>query len=184
MIDSIRRHEFQTEARAIPAEPSDLTAIRFVANGKPLPGHEVRIVDEEGELVAEREQGQLFFRGPSMTSGYYRNPKATAEIMTEGAWLDSGDLAYWANREIFVTGRRKDLIIKSGRNIIPQEVEAATADVAGVRRGCIAAFGSVDQAKYYLDLGVRHFCIGTDVSILFDWWKRNGDQMRQVLSEG
>ncbi|PYV18479.1 MAG: acyl-phosphate glycerol 3-phosphate acyltransferase [Acidobacteria bacterium] len=146
VIDSIRRHEFQTEARAIPAEPSDLTAIRFVANGKPLPGHEVRIVDEEGELVAEREQGQLFFRGPSMTSGYYRNPKATAEIMTEGAWLDSGDLAYWANREIFVTGRRKDLIIKSGRNIIPQEVEAATADVAGVRRGCIAAFGSVDQA--------------------------------------
>lgn len=47
-----------------------------------------------------------------------------------------------------------------------------------------AEIGSVDQAKYYLDLGVRHFCIGTDVGILFDWWKRNGDQLRQALSEG
>jgi 4-hydroxy-2-oxoheptanedioate aldolase len=46
-----------------------------------------------------------------------------------------------------------------------------------------AEIGSVEQAKYYLDLGVRHFCIGTDISILFDWWKRNGDQMRQVLGE-
>jgi 2-keto-3-deoxy-L-rhamnonate aldolase RhmA len=46
-----------------------------------------------------------------------------------------------------------------------------------------AEIGSVDQAKYYLDLGVRHFCIGTDIGILFDWWKRNGDQMRQVLAE-
>ena len=46
-----------------------------------------------------------------------------------------------------------------------------------------AEIGSVDQAKYYLDLGVRHFCIGTDIGILFDWWQRNGDQMRQVLAE-
>jgi 2-keto-3-deoxy-L-rhamnonate aldolase RhmA len=46
-----------------------------------------------------------------------------------------------------------------------------------------AEIGNVDQAKYYLDLGVRHFCIGTDISILFDWWKRNGDAMRQALSE-
>jgi 4-hydroxy-2-oxoheptanedioate aldolase len=46
-----------------------------------------------------------------------------------------------------------------------------------------AEIGSVEQAKYYLDLGVRHFCLGTDIAILFDWWKRNGDQLRQVLSE-
>jgi acyl carrier protein len=146
VIDFVRRREFQSEARALPAEPGDPTAMQFVANGAPLSGHEIRIVDEEGDLVDERAQGQLFFRGPSMTSGYYRNPKATAAIMTEDGWLDSGDLAYWANGEIFVTGRRKDCIIKSGRNIIPQEVEAATAEVAGVRRGCIAAFGSVDAA--------------------------------------
>jgi len=96
--------------------------------------------------VGERVQGRVFFRGPSRTSGYFRNPKATAAIMTEDGWMDSGDLAYWADGEIFVTGRLKDCIIKSGRNIIPQEVEAATAEVTGVRRGCVAAFGTVDEA--------------------------------------
>jgi len=80
-----------------------------------------------------------------MTSGYHRNPKATAAITTEDGWMDSGDLAYWANGEIFITGRLKDCIIKSGRNIVPQEVELAAAEVSGVRRGCVAAFGTVDE---------------------------------------
>src|SRR5439155_4909205 len=79
------------------------------------------------------------------TAGYYRNPEATAAVVTEGGWMDSGDLAYSAGCELYITGRTKDIIIKSGRNIIPQEVEAAAADVPGVRRGCVAAFGTVDR---------------------------------------
>src|SRR2546428_11117458 len=59
--------------------------------------------------------------------------------------MDSGDLAYWADGELFITGRVKDCIIKSGRNIIPQEVEAAASEVEGVRKGCVAAFGAVDE---------------------------------------
>ena len=144
IIDSIRRDLFETEGRAVPAAPDDSNVIRFVANGKPMPGHEIRLMDDQGNILGERQQGRVFFRGPSMTAGYFRNPKATAAIMTEDGWMDSGDLAYWANGEIFVTGRLKDCIIKSGRNIIPQEVEAAAAEVSGVRRGCIAAFGTVD----------------------------------------
>jgi acyl carrier protein len=147
VIDSIRRDIFESEGKAVPAEhphPEDPNVMRFIANGKPLPGHEIRIVDAENQLVSERQQGRLFFRGPSRTSGYYRNPKATAAIMTEDGWMDSGDLGYWADGEVYVTGRIKDCIIKSGRNIIPQEVEMATADVPGVRRGCVAAFGAVD----------------------------------------
>jgi acyl carrier protein len=146
VIDTIRRDLFETEGRAQPADLGDPNVIRFVANGQPMPGHEIRLVDEQGNVLGERQQGRVFFRGPSMTSEYFRNPKATAAIMTEDGWMDSGDLAYWAKGEIFVTGRLKDCIIKSGRNIIPQEVEAATAEVTGVRRGCIAAFGTVDEA--------------------------------------
>lgn len=145
VIDTIRRGLFETEGRAVPADPGDSNVVRFVANGRPMPGHEIRLADEEGNTLGERLQGRLYFRGPSMTSGYFRNPKATAAIMTEDGWMDSGDLAYWANGEIFVTGRLKDCIIKSGRNIVPQEVEAAAAAVTGVRRGCIAAFGTVDE---------------------------------------
>lgn len=145
VIDVIRRDFFEREGRAEPAGPGEANVVRFVANGKPMPGHEVRLVDDEGRIVGERVQGRVFFRGPSRTSGYFRNPKATAAITTEDGWMDSGDLGYWANGELFVTGRLKDCIIKSGRNIIPQEVEAATAEVTGVRRGCIAAFGTLDE---------------------------------------
>ncbi|HET7840926.1 MAG TPA: AMP-binding protein, partial [Terriglobia bacterium] len=148
VIDTIRRDEFETEGRAMPAEPGETPhggVVKFVANGRPMPGHEIKIVDEQGNEVGERLQGRVWFRGPSRTSGYFRNPKATAAITTEDGWMDSGDLAYWADGEIFVTGRVKDLIIKSGRNIVPQEVEAAAAEVPGVRRGCIAAFGLTDQ---------------------------------------
>ncbi|MGE5326395.1 MAG: AMP-binding protein, partial [Deltaproteobacteria bacterium] len=146
VVDTIRRDLFETEARAVPAKPGDKNVVQFVANGKPMPHHEIKIVDEQGEEVDERVQGRLFFRGLSRTSGYFRNPKATAAITTPDGWMDSGDLAYWANGEIHITGRVKDLIIKSGRNIVPQEVEAAVAEVPGVRRGCIAAFGLVDEA--------------------------------------
>ncbi|HKS96161.1 MAG TPA: AMP-binding protein [Terriglobia bacterium] len=146
VIDVIRRDRFAQEAKAVPAGPDNADVLRFVANGVPLPGHEVKIVDEEGQEVGERVQGRLWFRGLSRTAGYYRNPQATAAVVTEDGWMDSGDLAYQANGELFITGRVKDIIIKGGRNLIPQEVEAAAADVAGVRRGCVAAFGTADPA--------------------------------------
>ena len=119
--------------------------LRFVANGRPIPGHEVRIVDEENLDVAERVRGRVLFRGPSKTSGYYRNPEATSAVTTDGGWMDTGDLGYWADGELYITGRLKETIIKGGHNITPQEIELAAADVAGVRRGCVAAFGVTDR---------------------------------------
>ena len=85
--------------------------------------------------------GRLVFRGPSTTSGYYREARGHCGDPLAGGWLDSGDLAYLANGELYVCGRRKDLVIKGGRNIVPQEIEEAAAAVDGVRRGCVAAFG-------------------------------------------
>ena len=147
VVDVIRRDRFEAEGKAVPAGGGQADALRFVANGTPLPGHEIRIVDDRGQELGERVQGRLLFRGASQTSGYYRNPEATAAVMTEDGWMDSGDLAYRAGGELYITGRVKDIIIKSGRNLKPQEVEAAAAEVAGVRRGCVAAFGSVDRRK-------------------------------------
>ena len=149
-IDSIEPDAFSQEGRAVPcasARPGGKNVLRFVANGKPLPGHEVRVLDGDGRDVAERVQGRIFFRGPSRTAGYYRNPEATRAVINEDGWMDSGDLGYWAGGELFVTGRAKDLIIKAGHNIVPQEIEAAAAEVKGVRRGCVAAFGSPDPSS-------------------------------------
>jgi 1-acyl-sn-glycerol-3-phosphate acyltransferase len=141
-FDRVARVPFQREGRAVPAEAGDTSALHFVNAGRALPGHEIRVVDDQGRDVEERVVGRLVFRGPSMTSGYYRQPDATAAISLPGGWLDSGDLAYRANGDVHIAGRRKDLIIKGGRNIVPQEVEEAAAEEVGIRRGCVVAFGA------------------------------------------
>ncbi len=143
--DVIEREAFKVDGLAVAAQPSTASVLRFVASGKPLPAHEVRIVDDAGREVAERIQGRVLFHGPSKTEGYFNNPEATAAVVDQDGWMDSGDLGYLAEGEIYITGRKKDCIIKAGHNIIPQEVEMAAADAPGVRRGCVAAFGSVDS---------------------------------------
>jgi fatty-acyl-CoA synthase len=143
-VDRIERAAFESEGRALPARPEDPGALEFVNAGKPIPCVEVRIVDAEARDLAERAEGRLWFRGPAATSGYYRNPEATRELIQEGGWLDSGDLAYWADGELYITGRAKDMIIKAGRNIYPHEVEEIAGRVTEVRAGCVVAFGAPD----------------------------------------
>jgi 1-acyl-sn-glycerol-3-phosphate acyltransferase len=145
-VDRVARAAFQGEGRADATLSGDANALEFVSAGRELPEHEIRVVDDAGEDVAERVVGRLVFRGPSMTSGYYRQPEATAAITLPGGWLDSGDLAYRAAGEVYVCGRRKDLIIKGGRNLVPQEIEEAAGGVEGIRRGCVVAFGTENPA--------------------------------------
>jgi fatty-acyl-CoA synthase len=140
-IDRVARDAFQNEGRAAAAAPDDDGALRFVSVGRALPEHEVRIVDETGAEVGERAVGRLVFRGPSQTPGYFKKPEATAAMTLPGGWLDSGDLAYRAEGELYIAGRKKDLIIKAGRNLVPQEIEDAAARVDGIRKGCVVAFG-------------------------------------------
>jgi fatty-acyl-CoA synthase len=143
-LDRIERAAFESEGRAIPAADNDAAALEFVGAGEPFPHVEVRIVAKDGHDAGERCEGRLWFRSPAATSGYYRNPVATSELMREPGWLDSGDLAYRADGELYITGRAKDLIIKAGRNLYPHEIEDVVGRVAGVRTGCVVAFGAPD----------------------------------------
>jgi acyl carrier protein len=142
-VDCVQRETFSESADALPAEPTDENALCFVGSGHPLAGHEIRIVDLGGRELPERQEGYLQFRGPSVTSGYFRNPEATKDLFKDG-WLNSGDLAYMVEGEIFITGRSKDLIIRAGRNVYPHEVEEAVGNIPGVRKGCVVAFGTTD----------------------------------------
>ena len=142
IIDRVDRAQLARHGRAAPASASDLAALEFVACGRPLPEHQIRIVDTTGEL-GERQEGRLQFRGPSATSGYLDNPTKTRELF-DGEWLNSGDLAYVAGGDVFITGRSKDIIIRAGRHIYPEEIETAVGDVKGVRKGCVAVFGVQD----------------------------------------
>lgn len=142
-FDRILREPLAREGRAVPAPPGEPAAVEFVSCGVPLPGHQVRIVDAAGREVGERVEGRLQFKGPSATSGYYGNPQATARLK-DGDWLESGDLGYVSGGEVYVTGRVKDVILRAGRNLYPQELEDAVGSLPGVRKGCVAAFGSPD----------------------------------------
>jgi 1-acyl-sn-glycerol-3-phosphate acyltransferase len=144
-VDRVARARFERSREAVPAAPDDPSPLEFVSVGPPVPGYEVRIVDDAGRDLPERVEGALWFRGPAATQGYYRNPSATREIQKGDGWIDSGDRAYRAGGEFFITGRAKDIIIKAGRNIYPQEVEEAASEVEGVRRGNVVAFGIADE---------------------------------------
>lgn len=142
VIDKIDRAGLTQRGEARPANQAGKGTIELVACGQPLPDHEIRIIDSAGLELGERRQGRLQFRGPSSTSGYFRNEAKNADLFDED-WLDSGDLAYIAGGDVFVTGRVKDVIIRAGRNIYPQEIEEAVGKVPGVRKGCVAVFGVV-----------------------------------------
>jgi fatty-acyl-CoA synthase len=152
-IDSVDRESFTSQGRAVPA-PDDSAAIQFVSSGSAVPNHEVRIVDDAGNELPDRTEGFLWFRGPSATNGYFNNPAATETLFpfgpgseTEFPWVNSGDRAYRADGEIFVTGRVKDIIIKGGRNLYPHEVEELASRVDGIRKGCVVAFGLKDAGS-------------------------------------
>jgi acyl carrier protein len=143
VVDRIERNTFMRAGEAIPARADDVHALKFVSSGPPLPGHQIRVVDPAGHELPERQEGNLQFTGPSSTSGYYRDTEKTQDLF-DGPWLNSGDLAYSANGEIYITGRSKDIIIRAGRNIYPHELEEAVGNIAGIRTGRVAVFGSKD----------------------------------------
>ncbi len=143
IIDRVRRDRLTRRGEALPAAADDPDAAEFVACGRPLVGHQIRILGATGHELSERREGRLQWCGPSATRGYFRNAEETRSLL-DGAWLDSGDLAYVADGDVYITGRVKDIIVRAGRNIYPHEVEAVVGEIDGIRRGCVALFGSID----------------------------------------
>ncbi|MBC8338727.1 MAG: AMP-binding protein [Alphaproteobacteria bacterium] len=141
VIDAVDRNLFTKRGKAKVTDNEN--ALKFVSSGRPLSKHQIRIVDAAGRDLPDRHEGRLQFRGPSVTSGYFRNVEQTSRLFA-GDWLESGDLAYMADGEVYITGRTKDLIIRGGRNIYPTEVEEAIGRLEGIQAGNVAVFGSPD----------------------------------------
>lgn len=119
------------------SQPSD-EVLKWVSCGPPLPGHELAVVNAEGDRLPDGQEGELTFRGPSVTRGYFDRPEATAQAYRDG-WLHTGDLGFIKDEQVYITGRLKDLIIINGRNVHPQTIEWSVAEVEGVRKGNIVA---------------------------------------------
>jgi acyl-CoA synthetase (AMP-forming)/AMP-acid ligase II len=137
-VDRVDRLALEGQGIAEPADAAD--ALALVSVGKPLPRSEVRITSDAGADLPERRIGEVLVRAPSLMTGYHRDPDATAAALKDG-WLVTGDLGYLADGELFITGRRKEIIIKGGRNYAPAAIEEIASNVPGVRAGCVAAIG-------------------------------------------
>jgi fatty-acyl-CoA synthase len=137
-IDRIDRHALKTMGCALPA--SGENARSFVVCGRPLAESTVEIRDERGGALGSRQVGRIFVRTPSLMSGYFHNSEATAAALGRDGFLDTGDMGYWLDGEIVITGRAKDLILHNGRNIWPQDIEWAAEQIEPLRSGDVAAF--------------------------------------------
>jgi fatty-acyl-CoA synthase len=141
--DSVDRRVLETERYAAPASNGDERRLALL--GTAVQGLEIRVVDPMGNVLGDREAGELQVRGTSVTPGYYERPDVTVAAF-DGEWLRTGDLAYLLQGELVVCGRIKDVIIVGGRNVFPEDIERAVANVDGVRPGNVIAFG-VDGRK-------------------------------------
>jgi fatty-acyl-CoA synthase len=141
-IDTINRADYKFGRRAVPAnDNADAALVReFVVCGKPLPGHEVVVEDDAGAALADRSIGRIFVKGPSLMAGYFQNQQATEDVVRADGFMDTGDMGYWLDGEIVITGRVKDLILHNGRNIWPQDIEWAAEQLEPLRDGDVAAF--------------------------------------------
>ncbi len=101
--------------------------------GRPLPGVELRIVDDSGEEVLDGDPGEILVKGPNVFAGYWNDEKATSEVLMHDGWLRTGDIGVIGeDGDLFVVDRKKDLVIVSGFNVFPAEVERVVGEVPGV----------------------------------------------------
>jgi len=139
----VDRDALATAGRAVPAAPGAPCSRAVAGVGRPVAGLEVRVADPEtGAPAGDGAVGEVQLRGASVTAGYLGQPAGEDAASFAGGWLRTGDLAYTRAGELFVTGRRKEMITVRGANFYPQDVELIARDVPGVFRGnCVAVAG-------------------------------------------
>ncbi|MFD5134322.1 AMP-binding protein [Streptomyces olindensis] len=140
-LDVIQKEPYHASGLARPASKPEVPGpqLAFVPCGRPIAGHRILIVDEEGNPLPERHIGEVVFQGPSVAAGYHGDAVATRRSFTAHG-LHTGDCGYLAEGILYVTSRKKDLLIINGRNHDPQTVEWAAAEVPGLRKGNVVAF--------------------------------------------
>jgi len=143
-IDTIESGAFTTQQLAKPTDPDHPDASPMLSAGCPISGTQIRVLDSKGRDLPERHIGELAIKSDCMLSEYYRRPDLTAQAFLD-SWYLTGDLGYIAGGEVYVTGRKKDLIIVGGKNIYPQDIERLVNELPGIHPGRVVAFGVLDE---------------------------------------
>jgi fatty-acyl-CoA synthase len=139
-IDHVNQDIMTITGEAIPADPALENVASYANCGDLLPGFEFSIRDDQNNELGQRQCGDIYLKGPGVMTGYFQNEVATKAVLDNDGWLDTGDIGYQVDGQIFITARSKDVIIIKGRNIWPHDMEVVTQALDGVRLGGVAAF--------------------------------------------
>ncbi|HLK33254.1 MAG TPA: AMP-binding protein [Terriglobales bacterium] len=126
--------------RAVPVSADDPAAVCYVSSGQCLPQTQVRIVSAKGQHLPDGDVGEIIIHSDAMLNGYYNRPDLTDQALKEG-WYWSGDLGFVWDGEVYVVGRKKDLIIVAGENIYPHDIEEIVSSHPAIHDGRVVAFG-------------------------------------------
>ncbi|MFN8390063.1 MAG: fatty acyl-AMP ligase [Bdellovibrionota bacterium] len=170
-VESLAKH------RALSVEVGSPGSVQIVSCGSPFAEHDVAILGKNGELLPERCVGEIVLRGPSVMKEYYEDPEATASAFS-GEWLRTGDLGYLADRELFVSGREKEVIIISGKNYYPTDLEFVISEIDGVRKGNVVVFGLADVVG-----GTEAIVVCAETKCALDEHKRIEHEIRTKVLE-
>ena len=143
VVDEIDREAFMSERVA--KSPFDgRPSMKMMSSGQPLENVKVKIIDKDGKELPERVIGEIALQSDCMLTGYFNRPDLTEKAFRQD-WYLTGDYGYISKREVFVSGRKKDMIIVGGKNVYPQDLETLTYEVPGVHAGRSVAFGLFDE---------------------------------------
>ncbi|MFV1852976.1 MAG: class I adenylate-forming enzyme family protein [Porticoccaceae bacterium] len=138
--------------------------------GKPIPGVEVKLMKAADQEAAHGETGELWVRGPNVMKGYFRKPRETEAILNDDGWLNTQDLARFdEDGNIFIVGRSKEMIVRSGFNVYPAEVEAVLNSHDGIVQSAVVgvtipgnedvhAFVQVPKGSSLTEADIKAFC--------------------------
>jgi len=178
VVDEIDREGLQIERVARPGKP-DRDVIKMLSAGRPISSVRVRVLNEKSQDVPDRVIGELALQSDCMLTGYYNRPDATKKAFLDG-WYLTGDFGYMADGEVYVTGRKKDLIIVGGKNVYPQDIEQLAMDVPGIHPGRVVCFGVYNEAAGTEDVVVVGEVETRDIQERY----KIADQVRQVVTRG
>ncbi len=153
--------------------------LEMVSAGRPIPNSRVRILDDARRELPERHIGEIAVLSDCMLTGYYNRKDLTEKTFHEG-WYLTGDLGYLANGEVYVTGRKKDLIIVGGKNVYPQDLEELAGQVEGVHPGRVVAFGVFNEQS-----GTEDVVVVAEAEAADEGQRRRiGDEIRGLVNRG
>ncbi len=154
------------------------STMKMMSSGRPLENVKVKVLDERRNELPERVIGEVALQSDCMLTGYYHRDDATQQAVHDG-WYLTGDYGFISDGEVFVSGRKKDMIIVGGKNVYPQDLESLTYEVPGVHPGRSVAFGIFDEEQ-----GTEEVVIIAEVdSDDLDQHSRVADAIRQYVTK-